>query len=318
MCDAHVTGAYVGSTRLEFWPGALRHYKPDFKADVQTAGCICLLAQVALPCALFMPNTSPVNFILKGGTNVPMGPHVEYFTEVFKQLLNKFRADFNFTVVRRGYYPKGGGEVRLQIQPVKHLNAVTLMEPGHPVSISGWSYVAGSVNINEANKMASDAKRVIVEGLQKHNITVPAINIESYREDRGMAVGNGSGINLVCQTSEGCTFGGSGLGSNRREDDPPGVVAGKQILEPILKGACVDEHSQDQIIILMAIAKGRSRIRVGENKLTRHAETAIQIAELMLGNRGLRFSLSASGSDGDSAPYVLECEGCGLVNSSFH
>lgn len=101
MCNARVTGTYVGSTRLEFWPDSLQNYNTELRADIHTAGCICLLAQVALPCALFLPGSNPVTLILKGGTNVPMGPSVEYLTEVFRPLLNKFGANFEFTVVKR-------------------------------------------------------------------------------------------------------------------------------------------------------------------------------------------------------------------------
>lgn len=101
MCNAQVRGGYVGSTHLEFRPGPLNTNKREFVADIHTAGCICLLAQVALPCALFFPCNDIITLVLKGGTNVPMGPHIEYLTEVFKPLLNKFGADFDFIVVRR-------------------------------------------------------------------------------------------------------------------------------------------------------------------------------------------------------------------------
>lgn len=67
----------------------------------------------------------------------------------------------------------------------------------------------------------------------------------------------------------------------------------------------------------MALAKGRSRILVGDRKLTRHTETAIQIAEIMLGSRGLRFSPRDIVNGGNVEPYVLECEGCGLVNEKI-
>jgi len=48
----------------------------------------------------------------------------------------------------RGYYPKGGGEMHLHIKPISNLNAVTLIDVGVPRGITGWSYVAGAVNIN--------------------------------------------------------------------------------------------------------------------------------------------------------------------------
>ena len=100
ICNAEVQGDHMGSTVLEFKPGQLNaNKKHTFLVDTGTAGCICLLAQVALPCALFLPQK--VTLIFKGGTNVPMGPHIEYFTEIFKPLLNKFGADFDFRVVTR-------------------------------------------------------------------------------------------------------------------------------------------------------------------------------------------------------------------------
>lgn len=63
----------------------------------------------------------------------------------------------------------------------------------------------------------------------------------------------------------------------------------------------------------MALAKGTSRVSIGTKELTCHTETAIKVAEIMLGDRGLRFNLSKS-SDGDLAPHILECEGIGLFN----
>lgn len=142
-------------------------------------------------------------------------------------------------------------------------------------------------------------------------------------------------ISIVCNTSTGCVLGGSGLGSRRQEEPPPGETAANEILKPLLTGACVDEHTQDQVskqraqrgtltfsstrhllqmIILMALAKGTSQIKVGDEKLTCHTETAMQIAEIMLGKRGLRFNLSKSVQDGDTLSYILECQGCGLIN----
>lgn len=42
--------------------------------------------------------------------------------------------------------------------------------------------------------MASDAKMALTNKLVRSNVRVPPITIEAYREDRAMAVGNGSGI----------------------------------------------------------------------------------------------------------------------------
>lgn len=208
MSNAIVKGAYIGSTRLEFNPdndsiNKTKIKKHQFTADTETAGCIGLLAQVALPIALFYSSNdndndnAPINLILKGGTNVPMGPHVEYLTQVFRPWLNKFGGDFNLTVVKRGYYPKGGGQIHMKINPISHLKPINVMDCGDIEGISGWSYVAGSIQLNEAYKMADTAKKSLSMQLRDNDVSVPPINIEEYREDRGMAVGNGSGIKYV-------------------------------------------------------------------------------------------------------------------------
>lgn len=125
-----------------------------------------------------------------------------------------------------------------------------------------------------------------------------------------------------------------------RDRSSPGETAANEILKPLLAGACVDEHMQDQVsmsrtrcrvlhfssahclvlqmIILMALAKGVSRIKVSGKQLTCHTETAMQVAEIMLGNRGLHFNLSENTDDKGVLSYVLECQGCGLINDNPH
>lgn len=65
----------------------------------------------------------------------------------------------------------------------------------------------------------------------------------------------------------------------------------------------------------MALAEGTSRINFGQMKLSLHTETAIKIAEMMLGDRGLKFTMLEDKDDGVS--NILECQGCGLVNSFY-
>ncbi|CAK9831965.1 RNA 3'-terminal phosphate cyclase [Anthophora retusa] len=314
MCNAELQGAYIGSTDLEFKPGHSHADKTDtFFVDTGTAGCICLLVQVALPYALFLPRRDAVTLILKGGTNVPMGPHVESLTEVFRPLLNKFGADFDCRVIKRGYYPKGGGEVHLYIKPVHTLKAITLTDPGMPHKIFGYAYVTGAAPINEAHKMVNDARSTLTEGLNKNNISVPPINIEVRKENKSVATCYGTGINVMCTTTSGCIIGGTGMSFGRSEI-LPGIQAANEILDTILARSCVDEYMQDQLIILMALAKGLSRINLGKKKLTCHTQTAIEVAEIILSEFGLHFKLCENKDAGGDTLYSLECEGYGYEN----
>lgn len=67
----------------------------------------------------------------------------------------------------------------------------------------------------------------------------------------------------------------------------------------------------------MALAKGISKINLGNKKLTCHTETAIRVAELILKQFNLHFKLSENRDDGGNASYSLECEGCGYENKDI-
>lgn len=49
------------------------------------------------------------------------------------------------TLFCRGYYPKGGGEVIVQVSPVKQLNPINITERGSVTKISGRAFVAGAL-----------------------------------------------------------------------------------------------------------------------------------------------------------------------------
>jgi RNA 3'-terminal phosphate cyclase len=64
-----------------------------------------------------------------------------YFSVLF-QLGNLIILKFT-----RGFYPKGGGEVDLTVEPVKHLSCVTLDQPQTIKCVNGVSFVAGTIPI---------------------------------------------------------------------------------------------------------------------------------------------------------------------------
>jgi len=60
---------------------------------------------------------------------------------------------------------------------------------------------------------------------------------------------------------------------------------------------------QDQLIIFMALAKGKSSVRCGP--LTMHTKTAIHFSELMT---GVKFDVTEIIKDKN---YLIECQGIG-------
>lgn len=183
ISNAKVKGAEFGSTMIEFYPATIAG--GFYRATIRTAGSVSLLLQVALPCTLYA--NSDIRLTLQGGTNAEMAPQIDYTTEVFRPVMEKFGATFDFDLIKRGYFPKGGGEVVINIKPPKILHAVEMVEQGVVTAVYGWSFVAGTLPIRLAHIMADSAKNVL---RQVHN----NVGIDRYKESPEMATGNCSGI----------------------------------------------------------------------------------------------------------------------------
>nr|XP_022904611.1 RNA 3'-terminal phosphate cyclase-like [Onthophagus taurus] len=296
ICDGKVQGAEIGSTEITFHPGKVK--SGNYKAVIKTAGSISLLLQVALPCVLFADDESTLN--LQGGTNAEMAPQIDYTTEVFRPLLEKFGATFDFYLKRRGYFPKGGGDVTVTVKPIPNLSPIEMLEQGDVTGIYGWSFVAGTLPLHMTHTMANSATNRLRDFYKN-------INIERYKESPGVSVGNCSGIILVAETNSGCVLGGSALGKRGETSEQTGLKAAEELRTALKNGACLDIHSQDQVIVFMALADGISKIKVGT--ISMHTNTAIYVIEKLT---KAKFCITPSGEGS-----IIECVGIGYKSSYF-
>ncbi|XP_043193170.1 RNA 3'-terminal phosphate cyclase-like isoform X3 [Amphibalanus amphitrite] len=294
MCSGRLTGDAIDSTEITFRPG--RVTGGSYSAETGTAGSVGLLLQVSLPCAMFA--SAPTRLTLRGGTNAAFAPQIDYTLNVFRPLLERFGGNLQCDVRRRGYFPRGGGLVEASVSPVTQLRPLELLDQGRLVGVTGAAFVAGKLPLRVADSVAAAARRRLQAALP----SVP-VRVEAVRDPEG--AGPASGLNLVAETDTGCRLGGSALGGRGATDDQVAATATDELLRAVSAGACVDQYCQDQCVILMALAAGRSRIRTV--KPTLHTETAIHIAERLT---QAKFSVEKCDSEsGDS--YIIECEGIG-------
>jgi len=115
LCGAEMMGLKENSMEIQFSPKLIRG--GSFSIDIGTAGSITLLLQCVLPVLAFTQVKSTLK--ITGGTSVKWAPPVPYMTNVFLPILSTYMG-FEPTVnlVRRGYYPKGGGLVEVEATPV--------------------------------------------------------------------------------------------------------------------------------------------------------------------------------------------------------
>lgn len=97
---------------------------------------------------------------------------------------------------------------------------------------------------------------------------------------------------------------GAGLGERGVTAEAVGSAAGRELAEALASGACVDGHLEDQIIIFMALAAGRSAVLTREPSL--HTRTAIAVAEQLT---AARFVVSERGT----GLWLVECEGAAVA-----
>mmetsp|Transcript_13471 Transcript_13471/g.20493 ORF Transcript_13471/g.20493 Transcript_13471/m.20493 type:complete len:431 (-) Transcript_13471:1514-2806(-) len=303
MCGAKLRGAEVGEASVVIEPENLKH-KPcsskkaklhsgevrHFVGDSGTAGSITLLIQATLPCALFFEQKCKL--ILKGGTNATMAPQYDYFERVFLPIVSRMfdsdhggddspRGDEKVShvhskVISRGYYPKGGGVVHVEVEPIHTLKPISLVDRGSVTQISIRSWHAGNCHYSVALKMHKAAKTAILE---KYPNAI--LKEEVITENTGC--GSASGIMLIASTSTGCLFSGSSVGSRTVDCETTGISAANELLECLTSGGCVDDWLQDQLILYMALADGVSEMKTGS--LTLHTKSAILYATELCGAR---------------------------------
>lgn len=293
ICNGKLDGGMLGSTEMTLIPGKLTG--GEHLADTKTAGSVMLLVQAVYLCTLYGNDSSHI--VLRGGTDADFAPPVDYTIQVFRKISSLFGANFEVLLNRRGFYPKGNGEVVFKASPLKKkLNAAEIINVGDVKAIRGKAYVAGALPMHVAQKMVDEAKRILLEYFGDVHF-----DIKCVKEDQHTAFGNGSGIVLWAETSTGCILGGSSMGKPKKDAYMNGREAAEIIVKAFKVGACLDQYAQDQVVILMALAEGKSRVRVGE--LTNHTKTAIFVAERL---SDAKFSIKE-----DKGSNIIECDGAG-------
>ena len=136
VASAQVQGASVGSGELTFVPGAVR--PGEFSFDVGTAGSATLVLQTVLPALMLADGAS--RLCLRGGTHNTYAPPFDFLQKAFLPLLGRMGPQVDATLDRPGFYPAGGGQVTVAIQPARRqwdrhscLSPIDLIERGRVV-----------------------------------------------------------------------------------------------------------------------------------------------------------------------------------------
>ncbi|KAL5106482.1 RNA 3'-terminal phosphate cyclase [Taenia crassiceps] len=259
-----------------------------------------LVMQICIPILAFAKKKSVIS--LRGGTNADFAPPVDYMVDVTSFYYQKFGMTFHTEICERGYYPRGGGLVRVSVNPIiGKLSPLTLTDMGRVVKITGSAFVAGKVPIKIAREMASAGREI----LSAHFPGVP-IDIEAFRAPDNSCHGSVSTFMFVAETSTGCRIAVSRLGRSGGPSahDLVADAINLELIPCIDSGACCDGFMQDQLILPMALAHGTSTVRT--TPITLHTQSAIYVAEQILPS--VKFNVETLP---DQKSVLLSCTGVG-------
>jgi RNA 3'-terminal phosphate cyclase (ATP) len=257
ICDAEIDGCFLHSTHMNFKPGKIRG--GIYQIDIGTAGSVSLFLQCMMPAAIHAPETIRIKII--GGTDVSWSPSIDYLRFVALSALSRMGYDCEIRLIRRGYYPRGGGCVEAVINPSSL--RITSFNTNLCSFVEGISHSSGLPSHVTERQAASAEKKLRQEGYE----TRTALEENDYPS-------TGSGITLWCGTT-----GGSALGKPGLRAEKVGESAAEAVLSELKSGTGVDIYLADQLIPYMALAGGGS---FTTRMITTHTKTNIWVTEQFL------------------------------------
>lgn len=250
LATAETEGLEVGSSSIVFRPKAIVGGNHSF--DVGTAGSVTLVLQACLPVAFAAERGARLRVI--GGTDVQWSPPLDYFTRVFLPLVRRLGGQADVLLHRRGYYPRGGGEVEVAVQPTRTWSRLHLMDRGKIERVRGIAHVS-----NLAPEIPKRMKHAALRRL--HGVEDAKIEERVYSGDE--AVGQGGALVLWAET-EHALLGASSLAERGKSSERVGEEAGMALQADLATEATVDVHAADQIVLYLALADGPSSFLVRE------------------------------------------------------
>jgi RNA 3'-terminal phosphate cyclase (ATP) len=257
LCNARCEGLELRAGAFTFEPRS-PPAGGELRADVGTAGSVTLVLQALLP--VLLAARAPSRVVVSGGTDVRLAPSWDYFCEVLLGLLGRMRVRVRASIARRGYYPHGGGEVAVEVEPGV---PAPLDFRQRPVSwrIAGEAHVA-NLPLTIAERMRDAARAALGRDAA---IGTRVLGREEAR-------GTGGAITVWAESDCGL-LGASRVAERGVPAETLGAAVGQELAADLAGGATLDMHAADQVLVYLAMAGGRSSITA--RTVSSHARAAM-------------------------------------------
>jgi RNA 3'-terminal phosphate cyclase (ATP) len=296
-CGAELKGDALGSQSLVFRPT----HPPqagEYVFDVTearesgSAGATTLILQtVLLPLAKAGGES---HLTIRGGTHAPFSPPFPYIRHVYLPTLWRMGIRAQIDLHRYGWYPAGGGEITLTIQPSPdELAPLTLTERGELRKVWGIAAVS-NLPSHIAQRMASRAANVLKDaGIKSH---VEAAHVE--------ATGPGVGLFLFAEYEHSM----AGFTAYGRKGLPSEQVAGLacgHLLAHYQSSAATDMHLADQLVLPTVLAANSQPGMQRPSRWTTCRVTQHLLTNIWVVHQFLDAPIHVAGHEGEPGEIVV-------------
>ncbi|MGC8601098.1 MAG: RNA 3'-terminal phosphate cyclase [Thermoprotei archaeon] len=243
LTKAEVRGNFIGSDELKFIPKR----RPEGSVSMQT-GTAASLMLIIQPVIIASLAGGEIVADLKGGTDVPMAPTSDYVKYVELPLLRSFGLVASIDIVRRGYYPAGGGYVRFWVM--------------------GWS--PAPLHVRRGESIREIRVHALACSLPKHVAEREAqAAVEFIRSTLGL---QSKTLTSTCNESVGTNvlvyadlvtslLGADALGEKGKPAELVGSEAAESLVREVKSNASVDVHMGDMLLPFIGLRGGSFSVR---------------------------------------------------------
>jgi len=257
ISNAKVIGANIGSTELKFIPGEIKSL--ELSENIGTAGSISLILQVLIPVVAI--SKKKLSLIIKGGTDVLWSPCIDYTQHVLKDAYSRMGIEFSLEIIKRGYYPKGGGEVKLQVYPSNLKSTLFLKRKTNKVKLS---CTFSKITVEKIKKEIKSIEKKLTN--ENFNVEIEIKNQE--------AIDSGASL-LIYSIDENSIIGIDSLFDKKTQSFD------LNFNKFIKNSQGVDENLADMLIVPASLGPGKTTFLI--KNISKHLETNLFVTSKITG-----------------------------------
>jgi RNA 3'-terminal phosphate cyclase (ATP)/RNA 3'-terminal phosphate cyclase (GTP) len=272
--NGDLSEADIGSEEVAYKPNEVKLQHNEYIVQIKTAGSIALVIQAL---RLALANTKvPIKLWFKGGATYGLGaPSIDYLINVTEPALKLWGYQSEIQVIKHGFYPKGGAEVKMTIKPknsiekdqiFRNLVKCKKINEINGISISSEHLQKAKV----ADRQKNAAIKFLSNSFPKVDINIETVYVPSLSP--------GSGISLWAKHEEKLIppIGQSMIGKKGLPAEKVGKTAALGIVNSYNSFSVIDEYLADQILPYSAL---NSPFSFSTSKISSHTKTNMSLIE---------------------------------------